>query len=412
MKKFVNLFDQGSADMRSLLGGKGANLAEMTNIGLPVPPGMTITTAACKEYYENGKKLPSQIIEEVRENLAHLENTIGKKLGDVTNPLLVSVRSGAVFSMPGMMDTILNLGLNEKTVQAVAKSTNNLVFAYDSYRRFIQMFGDVVLEIHKYEFEQLLTQHKKKQGVTFDQEMSADTLRAVIDSYKELILEKTGEAFPEDPMEQLFLSIEAVFRSWNNERAFIYRNLNKIDHDLGTAVNIQSMVFGNMGDDCGTGVAFTRNPSNGENLLYGEYLTNAQGEDVVAGIRTPQPIAKLAAEMPQVYAQFAKTAKILEKHYKNVQDIEFTIEKGTLYILQTRNGKRTAQAGIKIAHDLAAEGLITKQEALLLIEPGQLDQLLHRQIDPNAKLDIMATGLPASPGAASGIVVFDANHAE
>ncbi|EIW15772.1 MULTISPECIES: pyruvate, phosphate dikinase [Pelosinus] len=412
MKKFVYLFDQGSADMRSLLGGKGANLAEMTNIGLPVPPGMTITTAACKEYYENGKKLPSQIIEEVRENLAHLENTIGKKLGDVTNPLLVSVRSGAVFSMPGMMDTILNLGLNEKTVQAVAKSTNNLVFAYDSYRRFIQMFGDVVLEIHKYEFEQLLTQHKKKQGVTFDQEMSADTLRAVIDSYKELILEKTGEAFPEDPMEQLFLSIEAVFRSWNNERAFIYRNLNKIDHDLGTAVNIQSMVFGNMGDDCGTGVAFTRNPSNGENLLYGEYLTNAQGEDVVAGIRTPQPIAKLAAEMPQVYAQFAKTAKILEKHYKNVQDIEFTIEKGTLYILQTRNGKRTAQAGIKIAHDLAAEGLITKQEALLLIEPGQLDQLLHRQIDPNAKLDIMATGLPASPGAASGIVVFDANHAE
>ncbi len=412
MKKFVYLFEQGSADMRSLLGGKGANLAEMTNIGLPVPPGMTVTTDACKEYYENGKKLPSQIIEEVRENLAHLENTIGKKLGDVTNPLLVSVRSGAVFSMPGMMDTILNLGLNEKTVHAVAKSTNNLVFAYDSYRRFIQMFGDVVLEIHKYEFEQLLTQHKKKQGVTFDQEMSADTLRAVIDSYKELVLEKTGTTFPEDPMEQLFLSIEAVFRSWNNDRAFIYRNLNKIDHDLGTAVNIQSMVFGNMGNDCGTGVAFTRNPSNGENLLYGEYLTNAQGEDVVAGIRTPQPIAKLAAEMPEVYAQFAKTAKILEKHYKNVQDIEFTIEKGNLYILQTRNGKRTAQASIKIAHDLAAEGLITKQEALLLIEPGQLDQLLHRQIDPNAKLDIMATGLPASPGAASGIVVFDANHAE
>ncbi len=412
MKKFVYLFEQGSADMRSLLGGKGANLAEMTNIGLPVPPGMTVTTDACKEYYENDKRLPSQIIEEVRENLAHLEKTIGKKLGDVTNPLLVSVRSGAVFSMPGMMDTILNLGLNEKTVQAVAKSTNNLVFAYDSYRRFIQMFGDVVLEIHKYEFEQLLTQHKKKQGVTFDQEMSADTLRAVIDSYKELVLEKTGMTFPEDPMEQLFLSIEAVFRSWNNNRAFIYRNLNKIDHDLGTAVNIQSMVFGNMGNDCGTGVAFTRNPSNGENLLYGEYLTNAQGEDVVAGIRTPQPIAKLEAEMPQVYAQFAKTAKILEKHYKNVQDIEFTIEKGTLYILQTRNGKRTAQASIKIAHDLAAEGLITKQEALLLIEPGQLDQLLHRQIDPNAKLDIMATGLPASPGAASGIVVFDANHAE
>lgn len=412
MEKFVYLFDQGCSDMRSLLGGKGANLAEMTNIGLPVPPGMTITTAACKEYYENGKKLPNNIIEEVRQNLAHLEKTIGKKLGDVDNPLLVSVRSGAVFSMPGMMDTILNLGLNEKTVQAIAKSTNNLVFAYDSYRRFIQMFGDVVLEIHKYEFEQLLTQHKKKQGVTFDQEMSADTLRAVIDSYKELVLDRTGSVFPEDPIEQLFLSIEAVFRSWNNDRAFIYRNLNKIDHDLGTAVNIQSMVFGNMGNDCGTGVAFTRNPSTGENVLYGEYLTNAQGEDVVAGIRTPQPIAKLEAEMPEVYAQFAKTAKILEKHYKNVQDIEFTIEKGILYILQTRNGKRTAQAAIKIAHDLAREGLISKQDALLLIEPAQLDQLLHRQIDPNAKLDIMATGLPASPGAASGTVVFDADHAE
>lgn len=412
MKKFVYLFNQGCAEMRSLLGGKGANLAEMTNIGLPVPPGMTVTTAACKEYYQNSKKLPTTIIEEVRQNLAHLEQAIGKKLGDEVNPLLVSVRSGAVFSMPGMMDTILNLGLNEKTVQALAKNTNNLSFAYDSYRRFIQMFGDVVLEIHKHDFEQLLSEHKKKQGVTYDQEMSAETLRAVIDSYKALVLERTGSPFPEDPIEQLFLSIEAVFRSWNNDRAFIYRNLNKIDHELGTAVNIQSMVFGNMGNDCGTGVAFTRNPSTGENLLYGEYLTNAQGEDVVAGIRTPQPIAKLAQEMPAVYAQFAKIANILETHYKNVQDIEFTIEKGTLYILQTRNGKRTAQAGIKIAHDLAAEGLISKQEALLLIEPSQLDQLLHRQIDPEAKLDIMATGLPASPGAASGTVVFDANHAE
>lgn len=412
MKKFVYLFNQGCAEMRSLLGGKGANLAEMTNIGLPVPPGMTVTTAACKEYYQNSKKLPTTIIEEVRQNLAHLEQAIGKKLGDEVNPLLVSVRSGAVFSMPGMMDTILNLGLNEKTVQALAKNTNNLSFAYDSYRRFIQMFGDVVLEIHKHDFEQLLSEHKKKQGVTYDQEMSAETLRAVIDSYKALVLERTGSPFPEDPIEQLFLSIEAVFRSWNNDRAFIYRNLNKIDHELGTAVNIQSMVFGNMGNDCGTGVAFTRNPSTGENLLYGEYLTNAQGEDVVAGIRTPQPIAKLAQEMPAVYAQFAKIANILETHYKNVQDIEFTIEKGTLYILQTRNGKRTAQAGIKIAHDLAAEGLISKQDALLLIEPSQLDQLLHRQIDPEAKLDIMATGLPASPGAASGTVVFDANHAE
>lgn len=412
MEKYVYLFNQGCADMRSLLGGKGANLAEMTNIGLPVPPGMTITTAACKEYYRNNKQLPTIILEEVRQNLAHLEKAVGKKLGDIDNPLLVSVRSGAVFSMPGMMDTILNLGLNEKTVQALARNTNNLSFAYDSYRRFIQMFSDVVLEISKHDFENILTEHKRKQGVTYDQEMSAETLRAIIDSYKELVIDRTGSPFPEDPIDQLFLSVEAVFRSWNNDRAFIYRNLNKIDHDLGTAVNVQSMVFGNMGNDSGTGVAFTRNPSTGENVLYGEYLTNAQGEDVVAGIRTPQPIAKLEIEMPQVYEQFAKTAHILEKHYKNVQDIEFTIEKGTLFILQTRNGKRSAQAGIKIAHDLAVEGLISKQDALLLIEPAQLDQLLHRQIDPKAKLDIMATGLPASPGAASGIVVFDANHAE
>ncbi|MBP2626890.1 MAG: pyruvate, phosphate dikinase [Firmicutes bacterium] len=412
MEKYVYLFNQGRADMRSLLGGKGANLGEMTNIGLPVPPGMTITTAACKEYYKEGKKLPLAIMDEVRQNLATLEAQIGKKLGDTTNPLLVSVRSGAVFSMPGMMDTILNLGLNEVTVQAIAKNTANLVFAYDSYRRFIQMFSDVVLEIPKHDFEYLLTEHKNQQGVIYDQELSAETLRSLINSYKELVLERTGSPFPEEPIEQLFLSIEAVFRSWNNDRAFIYRNLNKIDHDLGTAVNIQSMVFGNMGNDCGTGVAFTRNPSTGENILYGEYLTNAQGEDVVAGIRTPQPIAKLEAEMPEVYDQFCKTANILEKHYKNVQDIEFTIEKGKLFILQTRNGKRTAQAGIKIAHDLAVEGLITKQDALLMIEPAQLDQLLHRQIDSKAELNIVATGLPASPGAASGIVVFSSDHAE
>ena len=412
MEKYVYLFNQGCADMRSLLGGKGANLGEMTNIGLPVPPGLTITTAACTAYYKANKKLPLAIVDEVKQNLATLELHIGKKLGDIINPLLVSVRSGAVFSMPGMMDTILNLGLNEVTVQAVAKSTGNLVFAYDSYRRFIQMFSDVVLEIPKHEFEYLLTQHKNQQGVLYDQELSASTLRAIINSYKKLVLERTGSPFPEDPTEQLFLSIEAVFRSWNNDRAFIYRNLNKIDHDLGTAVNIQSMVFGNMGNDCGTGVAFTRNPSTGENVLYGEYLTNAQGEDVVAGIRTPQPINKLEAEMPEVYAQFAKTANILEKHYKNVQDIEFTIEKGKLFILQTRNGKRTAEAGIKIAHDLAIEGLITKEDALLMIEPSQLDQLLHRRIDDKAKLAILATGLPASPGAASGSVVFSSDHAE
>lgn len=412
MEKFVYLFNEGSADMRSLLGGKGANLCEMTNIGLPVPPGMTISTAACTEYYKAGQKLPQNIIDEVHKNLVTLEAAIGKKLGDTANPLLVSVRSGAVFSMPGMMDTVLNLGLNETTVQAVAKNTGNLAFAYDSYRRFIQMFSDVVLDIPKHDFEHILAEYKKQQGVTFDQELSAETLRLLIDSYKNLVIERTGSSFPEEPIDQLFLAIEAVFRSWNNDRAIIYRNLNKIDHNLGTAVNIQSMVFGNMGNDCGTGVAFTRNPSTGENILYGEYLTNAQGEDVVAGIRTPQPIAKLESEMPDVYAQFAKTAHILEQHYKNVQDIEFTIEKGKLFILQTRNGKRTAQAAIKIAHDLATEGLITKEEALLLIEPGQLDQLLHRQIDSTVKLDILATGLPASPGAASGIVVFDADHAE
>ena len=412
MEKYVYLFSQGRADMRSLLGGKGAGLCEMSNIGLPVPPGMTITTTACTAYYNAGKKLPLHIVEEVKENLATLEAQIGKKLGDTTNPLLVSVRSGAVFSMPGMMDTVLNLGLNEVTVQAIAKNTGNLVFAYDSYRRFIQMFSDVVLEIPKHDFEYLLTEHKEQQGVHYDQELSAPTLRAIINSYKELVLERTGSPFPEEPIEQLFLSIEAVFRSWNNDRAFIYRNLNKIDHNLGTAVNIQSMVFGNMGNDCGTGVAFTRNPSTGENILYGEYLTNAQGEDVVAGIRTPQPIAKLEAEMPEVYAQFAKTANILEQHYKNVQDIEFTIEKNKLFILQTRNGKRTAEAGVKIAHDLAMEGLITKEDALLMIEPAQLDQLLHRRIDDKAKLAILATGLPASPGAASGAVVFSSDHAE
>ncbi len=412
MEQYVYLFSQGRSEMRSLLGGKGANLGEMTHIGLPVPPGMTVTTAACKEYYKANKKLPDHIVQEINKNLAILEADVGKKLGDRNNPLLVSVRSGAVFSMPGMMDTILNLGLNEITVQAIAKNTENLVFAYDSYRRFIQMFSDVVLEIPKYEFENLLTEHKHAQGVTYDQELSATTLRAVIDSYKDVVLKHTGSPFPEDPIEQLFLSIEAVFRSWNNDRAFIYRNLNKIDHDLGTAVNIQSMVFGNMGNDCGTGVAFTRNPSTGENVLYGEYLTNAQGEDVVAGIRTPQPIAKLAMEMPKVYEQFAQTAALLERHYKNVQDIEFTIEKGKLYILQTRNGKRTAQASLKIAHDLAMEGLISKKDALLLIEPAQLDQLLHRQIDSKAKLDVLAIGLPASPGAASGVVVFTANHAE
>lgn len=410
--KYVYLFHEGRADMRALLGGKGANLAEMTNIGLPVPPGMTITTEACRQYYKASQKLPAGLKEEVRRNLAELENQAGKKFGDAANPLLVSVRSGAVFSMPGMMDTILNLGLNEQTVQGLAKNTGNLRFAYDAYRRFIQMFSDVVLGIEKHDFEFILSRQKDRQGVIYDQELSPESLRDIIDAYKDLVKEKAGREFPEDPMDQLFMAIEAVFSSWNNDRAIIYRNLNKIDHDLGTAVNVQSMVFGNMGNDCGTGVAFTRNPSTGENVLYGEYLTNAQGEDVVAGIRTPQPISKLQDEMPTIFAQFSQIANTLEKHYKNMQDIEFTIEKGKLFMLQTRNGKRTAQAAVKVAHDLVIEGLISKKDAILLVEPGQLDQLLHRQIDSAATLNVVATGLPASPGAASGAVVFDADEAE
>ena len=412
MKKYVYLFNEGRADMRGLLGGKGANLAEMTNIGLPVPPGLTITTEACKEYYHEGKKLPAGLLEEIKKNLACLEEVTGKKLGCTTNPLLVSVRSGAVFSMPGMMDTILNLGLNEDTLKAVIVNTNNPRFAHDAFRRFIQMFSDVVLEIPKHEFEILLDKQKHAQGVTFDQELSAESLRKVIDNYKALVKEKSGHPFPEDPMEQLILSIEAVFRSWNNDRAIIYRNLNKIDHDLGTAVNIQSMVFGNLGNDSGTGVAFTRNPSTGENLLYGEFLTNAQGEDVVAGIRTPRPISELKDEMPAAYEEFARTARLLEKHYKNMQDIEFTIERNKLYMLQTRNGKRTAQAAVKVAHDLVTEGMVSKKEAILMVEPAQLDQLLHRQIDPKGKIEVIAKGLPASPGAATGAVVFDADDAD
>jgi pyruvate, orthophosphate dikinase len=412
MKKYVYLFQEGRADMKALLGGKGANLAEMTNIGLPVPTGMTITTEACNAYYQAGGKLPDGLGDEIKRNLAIVEEKSGKKLGDLADPLLVSVRSGAMFSMPGMMDTILNLGLNEQTVESVAKITGSQVFAYDSYRRFIQMFSDVVLEIPKYEFERIIASHKEKQGVKYDQELTEESLRAIIEDYQQLVWDKTGKPFPEEPLKQLFMAIEAVFRSWNNDRAIVYRNLNKIPHDLGTAVNIQTMVFGNRGDTSGTGVAFTRNPSTGENVLYGEYLTNAQGEDVVAGIRTPQPIAKLADEMPEIYKQFAAIARQLESHYKNMQDIEFTVEQGTLYILQTRNGKRTAAAAVKVAYDMVESGLIDKKDALLLVEPNQLDQLLHRGIDDSVKLDVIATGLPASPGAASGQVVFDADEAE
>jgi len=411
-KKFVYLFREGQASMRDLLGGKGANLAEMTNIGLPVPPGFTITTEACNAYYANGQVFPEGLWEQIQPALADVEEATGKKFGDVNNPLLVSVRSGAKFSMPGMMDTILNLGLNDETVKGLAASTQNDRFAYDSYRRFIQMFGDVVLGVEHHEFEMILDEAKAKQGVNFDSELSTESLQNVVEEYKKLILRRTGSPFPLDPMKQLEQAILAVFRSWNNDRAIVYRKINGIPDDIGTAVNVQSMVFGNMGNDSGTGVAFTRNPSTGEKALYGEYLMNAQGEDVVAGIRTPQPIKSLEEENEDIYKQFVEISSRLEGHYRDMQDIEFTIEKGRLYILQTRNGKRTAPAAIRVAVELCREGVITKEEAIKRIEPGQLGQLLHRRMDSSAKLEVLAKGLPASPGAASGKIVFDADEAE
>ncbi len=409
--KMVYLFEEGRANMKSLLGGKGSGLAEMTRIGLPVPPGMTITTEVCRQYYKVGNQFPAGLADQIKAGLAAIEQKTDKKFGDATNPLLLSVRSGAIFSMPGMMDTILNLGLNDVTVEGMATATANRRFAFDAYRRFIQMFGDVVLEIHKHDFEELLTKCKEKQGVKFDQELSAESLAALVADYKKLVIDRSGRPFPQEPMEQLFMSVEAVFRSWNNERAIVYRNLNRISHDLGTAVNVQAMVFGNMGDDCGTGVAFTRNPSTGEKVLYGEFLTNAQGEDVVAGIRTPRPISELKDQMPEMYKQFVKAADTLEHHYKDMQDIEFTIERGRLYMLQTRNGKRTGQAAVQVAYDLVQENILTPAEAIMKVEPAHIEQLMHRRIDPSAKLDVIAKGLPASPGAASGAVVFDANTA-
>ncbi|MEL1136220.1 pyruvate, phosphate dikinase [Desulfitobacterium sp. THU1] len=411
-KKFVYLFREGKASMKDLLGGKGANLAEMTNIDLPVPPGFTITTEACNDYYANGRNLPEGIWEQIVPALANIEEATGKKFGDKVNPLLVSVRSGAKFSMPGMMDTILNLGLNDDTVEGLAASTQNQRFAYDSYRRFIQMFGDVVLEVEHHEFERILEDAKEKQGVSYDSELSAESLKEIVVGYKKLIQRRTGSPFPLDPMQQLEQAILAVFRSWNNDRAIVYRKINEIPDNIGTAVNVQSMVFGNMGNDSGTGVAFTRNPSTGERALYGEYLMNAQGEDVVAGIRTPQPIKSLENENKDIYAQFVEISNRLEEHYRDMQDIEFTIERGRLYILQTRNGKRTAPAAIRVAVELCREGVISKEEAIVRIEPGQLGQLLHRRMDSEAKLDILAKGLPASPGAASGKIVFDADDAE
>ncbi|MGM7637058.1 pyruvate, phosphate dikinase [Bacillus sp. Hm123] len=412
MEKFVYLFNEGQGNMKELLGGKGANLAEMTSIGLPVPFGFTITTEACNAYYEFGKAIPSVVEEQTLEALNHLEEKMEKKLGDAENPLLVSVRSGSVFSMPGMMDTVLNLGMNDETVVGVAKLTNNPRFAYDSYRRFIQMFSNVVLEIDTYYFEQLLEETREQKGYSSDPELTAEDWKEVIAGYKDIVKKHTKKAFPQDPKEQLFLAINAVFNSWNNQRAIIYRRLNKIPDHLGTAVNIQSMVFGNMGDDSGTGVAFTRNPSTGEAILYGEYLINAQGEDVVAGIRTPQPIATLEQEMPDVYKQFTATCHQLEQHYQEMQDIEFTVERGKLFILQTRNGKRTAQAAIRIAVEMEQEGIIDKNTALLRVDPDQLNQLLHRRIDDSIKKEVLAKGLPASPGAATGQVVFDADEAE
>ena len=411
-KKYVYLFQEGKAAMRDLLGGKGANLAEMTQIGLPVPPGFTITTEACNEYYSNGEKLPDGVWEEVWPALAEVEAATGKLFGDPKNPLLVSVRSGAKFSMPGMMDTVLNLGLNDETVVALANNTQNERFAWDCYRRFIQMFADVVLEVEHYNFEQILETAKEKQGVQYDSELSSESLKWMVSEYKKKIERKTGNPFPMDPRIQLEQAVLAVFRSWNNDRANVYRKINNIPHDIGTAVNVQSMVFGNMGTDSGTGVAFTRNPSTGESALYGEYLMNAQGEDVVAGIRTPNPIATLAQENLEIYNQFVEISKRLEFHYRDMQDIEFTIERGKLYMLQTRNGKRTASAAIRVAIELFHEGVITKEEAVMRIEPDQLDHLLHRRMDTGSKLQVLAKGLPASPGAASGRIVLSAEEAE
>ena len=413
-KKFVYLFSEGNANMRELLGGKGANLAEMTNIGLPVPQGFTITTEACTQYYEDGQKINDGIQAEIMEYITKLEGITGKKFGDLENPLLVSVRSGARASMPGMMDTILNLGLNEEVVEVMAKKSNNPRWAWDCYRRFIQMYSDVVMEVGKKYFEQLIDEMKEKKGVTQDVELTAEDLKELAGQFKAEYKAKIGQDFPSDPKEQLMGAIKAVFRSWDNPRANVYRRDNDIPYSWGTAVNVQSMAFGNMGDDCGTGVAFTRNPATGEKKLFGEFLTNAQGEDVVAGVRTPSPISKLHEEMPAVYEQFAAIADRLEKHYKDMQDMEFTIENGKLYMLQTRNGKRTAAAALKVAVDLVDEGMIDEKEAVCRVDPKQLDALLHPTFDAEAlkKAQVVGKGLAASPGAACGRVVFTAEEAK
>ncbi len=411
--KYVYMFSEGNANMRELLGGKGANLAEMTNLGLPVPQGFTISTEACTKYYEDGEKINDQIVGQIMEALAKAEKINGKKFGDNKNPFLVSVRSGARASMPGMMDTILNLGLNDVSVEGLAKQTNNPRFAYDSYRRFIQMFSDVVMGLDKAKFERVLDDIKEKKGVKLDTELDASDLKEIVKTFKAFYKKEMKADFPQDPKTQLLEAVKAVFRSWENPRAIVYRRMNDIPSSWGTAVNVQAMVFGNMGEDSGTGVAFTRNPSTGEKKLYGEYLMNAQGEDVVAGVRTPQPISALKTQNPALYKQFEQIATTLENHYKDMQDMEFTIERGKLFMLQTRNGKRTAQAALKVAVDLVSEGMITEQEALLKIDPKQLDALLHPQFDASAvkKAKVIATGLPASPGSACGKVVFTAERA-
>ena len=412
-KKFIYLFSEGNGKMRELLGGKGANLAEMTNLGMPVPRGFTITTEACTQYYADDRTINAEIQDQVMEYIGKLEDLTGKKFGDMNNPLLVSVRSGARASMPGMMDTILNLGLNDQVVEAFAKKTNNPRFAYDSYRRFIQMYSDVVMEVGKKYFEQLIDEMKEKRGVKLDTELTAKDLKELANMFKKEYQNKLGEEFPQDPKEQLMGAIKAVFRSWDNPRAIYYRRMNDIPSSWGTAVNVQEMVFGNMGETSGTGVAFTRNPATGEKKLFGEFLMNAQGEDVVAGVRTPQTIDQLAEVMPEVYEQFTKICATLEYHYRDMQDMEFTIENKKLFMLQTRNGKRTAAAALKIACDLVDEGMITEKEAVLMIEPKSLDSLLHPQFDVEAlkKAKPVAQGLAASPGAACGQIVFSAEDA-
>ena len=413
-KKYVYLFSEGNASMRNLLGGKGANLAEMTNIGIPVPSGFTVTTEACTKYHEDGQEISSEILDEVYASLKKLEEITGKKFGDNTNPLLVSVRSGARVSMPGMMDTILNLGLNDIAVEAMAGLTNNPRFAYDSYRRFIQMFSDVVMGIEKRLFENKIDEMKEKNGVEFDTQLTAENLKELVGQFKEIYKKEKGEDFPQDPKVQLVESIKAVFRSWENPRAIVYRRLNDIPGEWGTAVNVQQMVFGNKGETSGTGVIFSRNPATGEKGIFGEYLMNAQGEDVVAGIRTPQPIGKLEEQNSEIYKELVGIINTLETHYKDMQDMEITIEEGKLYFLQTRNGKRTAQAALKIAVDLVAEGMLTKEEAILKVEPKQLDTLLHPAFytEDLKNAEAIAKGLPASPGAACGKIAFTADEAK